>query len=215
MKIAILGTGSVGSTIGSKLIQLGHTVKMGSRTAGNEKAVAWVNKNGASASEGTFEDAVKFGDLIVLCLNGAATLAALKMAGVENFNGKTVIDITNPLDFSKGMPPSLFVSNTDSLGEQIQRFLPGAKVVKTLNIVTADVMVNPSLVPGDIDMLLCGDHDDAKEQTRLLLNDFGWKSIIDLGGIQSARLMEPYVLLWVNLWQKFGDPYFGVKFVKK
>lgn len=215
MNIGILGTGTVGSTIGSKLIQLGHTVKMGSRTAGNEKAVAWVNKNGPSASEGTFEDAAEFGDLIVLCLNGSGTLHALKMAGSENFNDKTVIDITNPLDFSKGMPPILFVSNTDSLGEQIQRFLPGAKVVKTLNIVTADVMVNPSLVPGEIDMLLCGDHDDAKAQTRKLLNNFGWKSIIDLGGIPSARLMEAYVLLWVNLWQKFGDPYFGVKFVKR
>ncbi|MEO6168988.1 MAG: NAD(P)-binding domain-containing protein [Chitinophagales bacterium] len=215
MNIGILGTGAVGNAIATKLIQLGHTVKMGSRTAVHEKALAWVNKNGPAASQGTFEDATRFGELIILCLNGAGTIDALKMAGIENFMGKTVIDITNPLDFSKGMPPTLFVSNTNSLGEEIQKILTDASIVKTLNIVTADVMVNPSLVPGDIDMLLCGNDEQAKATTVKLLQDFGWKNTIDLGTIQSARYMEAYVLLWVNLWQKFGDPYFGIKFVKK
>ncbi|HUM46105.1 MAG TPA: NAD(P)-binding domain-containing protein [Chitinophagales bacterium] len=215
MNVGILGTGSVGNAIGTKLIQLGHTVKMGSRTGGHEKAVLWVNQNGTAASEGTFRDAASFGELIVLCLNGAGTINALKMAGIENFKGKTVIDITNPLDFSRGMPPGLFVSNNDSLGEEVQRTLPDAAVVKTLNIVTAGVMVNPALLSQDTDMLLCGNDEKAKATVVKLLEDFGWKTIIDLGSIQSARNMETYVLLWVNLWQKFGDPYFGVKFVKK
>ncbi|MBK9731916.1 MAG: NAD(P)-binding domain-containing protein [Chitinophagaceae bacterium] len=215
MNIAILGTGSVGNAIGTKLIQSGHIVKMGSRNAAHEKALAWVNKNGANASTGTFEAAAGFGEIIILCLNGAGTVDALNMAGISNFNGKTVIDITNPLDFSKGMPPSLFIGNTDSLGELVQRTLPEANVVKTLNIVTADVMVNPALVSGKIDMLMCGNDENAKNVVSQMLTDFGWKNIIDLGTIQSARYMESFVLLWVNLMQKFGDPYFGIKFVRK
>lgn len=214
MKIAVLGTGSVGMAIAGKLHQLGHEVQMGSRSADNEKAVGWVAKSGARASNGTFAEAAKFGELIVLCLNGAATMDALQMAGIDHFTGKVVIDITNPLDFSKGMPPTLFVSNTDSLGEEIQRALPEARVVKTLNTVTADLMVNPSLVSGEIDMMLCGNDEKSKQEVSALLHNFGWKSLIDLGGIQSSRYLESYVLLWVNLWQKFGTPYFGVKFIK-
>lgn len=214
MKIAVLGTGSVGMAIAGKLHQLGHEVLMGSRSSDNEKAVGWVAKSGSRASNGTFAEAAKFGELIVLCLNGAATMDALQMAGIDHFTGKVVIDITNPLDFSKGMPPTLFVSNTDSLGEEIQRALPGARVVKTLNTVTADLMVNPALVSGEIDMMLCGNDEKAKQEVSGLLHDFGWKSLIDLGGIQSSRYLESYVLLWVNLWQKFGTPYFGVKFIK-
>ncbi len=215
MNIGILGTGSVGNAIGTKLIQLGHTVKMGSRNAAHEKAVVWANKNGSNASTGTFEESARFGDLLVLCLNGAATVEAIKMAGISNFTGKTVIDITNPLDFSAGMPPSLFIGNTDSLGELVQRTVPEANVVKALNIVTAEVMVNPGLVHGDIDMLLCGNDEGAKAKVLQLLKDFGWQHVIDLGGIQSSRYMESFVLLWVNLWQKFGDPYFGIRFVRK
>jgi predicted dinucleotide-binding enzyme len=188
---------------------------MGSRTARNEKATEWVNKNGANASEGAFEDVAKHGDIIFLCLNGAGTIDALKMAGVENFRNKTVVDITNPLDFSKGMPPSLFISNTDSLGEEVQRTLPEANVVKTLNIVNAQIMVNPAMIPGDPDMLLCGDDPGAKEQVSAILKDFGWKNLIDLGSIQSARNMEMFVLLWVNVFQKFGSPDFALKFLKK
>lgn len=215
MKIGVLGTGNVGHAIAGRFIELGHMVMMGSRTADNEKAVEWAAKTGKNASAGDFKQTAVFGEILVLCLNGAATVEALEMAGTDNFKGKIVIDITNPLDFSKGMPPTLFVCNTDSLGEQVQKTLPGAMVVKTLNIVTADVMVNPALVPGEIDMLLCGDDENAKAKTTEILRSFGWKSMIDLGSIQSARHMESFVLLWVNLWQKFGDPYFGIRFIKK
>ncbi len=215
MNIEVLGTGMVGNSIAGKLISLGHSVKMGSRYADNEKAKEWANKSGANASQGTFSDAASFGEILFLCLHGAGTLDALEMAGTENFNNKLVVDITNPLDFSKGMPPSLFISNTDSLGEQVQRKFPGAKVVKTLNIVNSEVMVNPALIPGDPDMLLCGDDDEAKKQVTSLLNDFGWKKVIDLGGIKSARSMEPFVLLWINVFQTMGSPFFALKFLTK
>lgn len=215
MNIGVLGTGTVGVTIATKLIQNGHHVMMGSRSANNEKATAWAASHGSKAANGTFAEAAAFGEIVFLCLNGSAALSALHMADRLNFNGKTVVDITNPLDFSKGMPPTLFVSNTDSLGEQVQETLSGAKVVKALNTVTAEVMVNPALVPGEIDMLICGNDDEAKAAVEKLLKDFGWKSIIDLGTIQSSRYLESYVLLWVNLWQKFGSPYFGVKFIKR
>jgi predicted dinucleotide-binding enzyme len=133
MRIGILGTGMVGQAIGSKLIQLGHEVKMGSRTADNEKATQWVKANGVRASQGTFADAAAFGEILFNCTAGMASLDALRMAGPANLKDKILIDIANPLDFSKGMPPTLAICNTDSLGEQIQRAFPDVKVVKTLN----------------------------------------------------------------------------------
>jgi len=135
MNIGVLGTGIVGTTISTKLVQLGNAVKMGSRNASNEKAAAWVKANGASASQGTFADATAFGEIIFNCTKGEASLEILKLAGKENLRGKVLIDIANPLDFSKGMPPSLTVCNTDSLGEQTQRAFPDVHVVKTLNTV--------------------------------------------------------------------------------
>ncbi len=137
MKIGVLGTGMVGATIASKLVSLGHEVKMGSRTANNEKAVAWAKAAGAKASQGTFADAAAFGELSSICTQGTGALEALQAAGAANLKGKILIDISNPLDFSKGMPPTLFAGNTDSLGERIQAAFPDTKVVKTLNTVTA------------------------------------------------------------------------------
>src|ERR1051326_4264941 len=134
MKIAVLGTGNVGNTIASKLVQLGHEVKMGSRTAANEKAAAWVkNMNSGKASQGTFGEAAAISEVIFNCTSGTGTLEALKAAGEKNISGKLLIDVANPLDFSKGMPPTLTVCNTDSLAEHIQRAYRGGKVVKALN----------------------------------------------------------------------------------
>jgi 8-hydroxy-5-deazaflavin:NADPH oxidoreductase len=140
MKLAVLGTGIVGATIASKLVALGHEVRMGSRTTGNERAVAWAEEAGAGASEGTFADAATFGEVVFNCTAGTASLEALSAAGEENLAGKVLVDVANPLDFSQGMPPTLAVCNTDSLGEQIQRAFPDARVVKTLNTVNAEVM---------------------------------------------------------------------------
>ena len=216
MKIAVLGTGMVGNAIGTKLVQLGHRVKMGSRVANNEKASAWAKSAGANASQGTFADAASFGEIVFCCTSGAGTLDALKAAGAENLKGKTIIDISNPLDFSKGMPPTLFVSNTDSLGEQIQRTFPDAKVVKSLNTTNCNIMVDPSLLKNEHDMFLCGNDAVAKAQaTDILKNWFGWKSVIDLGDITGARGMEMAVMLWVRLWGTFQSANFNYKVVRQ
>ncbi len=214
MKIAILGTGMVGATIGSRLVQLGHDVRMGSRTAGNEKAAAFVAQNGTHASQGTFADAAAFGEVIFNCTKGEHALAALQLAGAANLKGKTLIDISNPLDFSNGMPPSLFVCNTDSLGEQIQRAFPDTHVVKTLNIVNCEVMVNAGKSGGDPTMFVSGNDAGAKAQTVEFLNAFGWSDIIDLGDITTARGTEQLLPIWVRTYMATGNGYFGFKIVR-
>lgn len=215
MKIGILGTGMVGNTIGTKLVQLGHGVMMGSRSKTNEKAAAWVKASGPKASQGTFADAAKFGEILFNCTHGMASLEVLKLAGAENVKGKILVDISNPLDFSKGMPPTLSVSNTDSLGEQIQRAFPEAKVVKSLNTMNCKIMVNPSLVPGDHDVFVSGNDKAAKEKvTEILKNWFGWRSVVDLGDISTARGVEQLLPLWVRLLGVFGTANFNVKIVK-
>lgn len=144
MRIGVLGTGIVGETIASKLVEVGHEVMMGSREAGNEKAAAWVAGAGEGAREASFADAAAFGELVVNATAGAHSLDALELAGAENLAGKVLLEAANPLDFSQGMPPTLTIANTDSLGEAIQRAHPDAKVVKALNTVTAGLMVDPS-----------------------------------------------------------------------
>ena len=215
MKIGVLGTGIVGSTIASKLVQLGHEVKMGSRTVGNPKATEWANANGSKASKGTFADAATFGEIVFNCTAGSASLEALKLAGKENLKGKVLIDLSNPLDFSHGMPPTFTVCNTDSIGEQIQRAFPDAKVVKALNMVNCNVMVNPSLVHGDHDILVSGNDTNAKAKVNEILTKwFGWKSVVDLGDISAARGMEMYVALWVRLLGVYQNPNFNIKIAK-
>jgi predicted dinucleotide-binding enzyme len=215
MKITVLGTGIVGNTIATKLIQLGHQVMMGSRTSDNEKATTWVQQSGANASQGTFPEAARNGEIIFNCTSGTGALEALSAAGEKNLSGKIIIDISNPLDFSRGMPPSLFVCNTDSLGEQIQKAFPDSKVVKTLNTVNCNVMVNPSLVPGDHDMFVSGNDADSKATvTDILKSWFGWKNVIDLGDLSGARSQEMWVLTWVRMWGMFGNPNFNIHVVK-
>jgi len=215
MKIGVLGTGMVGNAISTKLAQLGHQVRMGSRTADNPKASDWVKANGAKASHGTFADSAAYGEILFNCTAGTASLEALTLAGANNLRGKILIDIANPLDFSKGIPPTLSVCNTDSLGEQIQLAFPETKVVKTLNTVNCNVMVKPSLVPGDHDMFICGNDSAAKARvTDILKNWFGWKSVFDLGDITGARAMEMFLPIWLRLMMKFQTPSFNVKIVK-
>lgn len=215
MKIGVLGTGMVGETIATKLVQLGHTVRMGSRTAGNGKATAWAVAAGSNGSAGTFADAASFGEVLFVCTKGDGTIDALRAAGAPSLAGKVVIDISNPLDFSKGMPPSLFISNTDSLGETIQRAFPEARVVKTLNTVNCRVMVEPSLIPGDHDMFLCGNDAEAKATVRTILSDwFGWRHVIDLGDITNARATEQLLPIWVRLWGVLQTPNFNLHVVR-
>ena len=215
MKIAVFGTGMVGTTIASKLVELGHEVKMGSRTANNEKAAAWVSEAGERASQGTFADAAGFGELLFNCTAGAGSLEALRAAGAANLDGKILIDIANPLDFSKGMPPTLSVFGDDSLGEQIQRELPNVKVVKALNTINCYIMVDPSRVPGEHDVFVSGNDAEAKQKvTEILRGWFGWKSVIDLGDISTARGTEAYLMLWVRLWGTLETPDFNMKIVR-
>jgi len=209
MKIAVFGTGMVGNALATKLVKLGHEVKMGSRTAGNAKAVEWVKANGAKASQGTFAEAAAFGELAFNCTLGAGALEAVQ-AGKKELAGKILVDVSNPLDFSKGMPPTLLVCNTDSLGEQIQRALPETKVVKALNTVTATVMVEPTLVKGDHDVFVCGNDAAAKGKVKELLASFGWKQIVDLGDLTAARAQEMFLILWVRLYGALQSPTFNV-----
>ncbi len=207
MRIGILGTGVVGKTLGTKLAKLGHHVHMGSRAAGGATAKAWAREAGGKSLEGTFADAAAHGEMVFNCTSGMASLEALKAAGANNLQGKILVDVANPLDFSKGMPPTLSVCNTDSLGEQIQRAFPTAKVVKSLNTVTVGVMVEPSLIPGVHTMFVSGNDHQAKAAViDLLKTGFGWKEVIDLGDITGARAQEMYLPLWLRLFTKFKSP---------
>jgi hypothetical protein len=211
--IAILGTGMVGDAIGTKLVSLGHKVMMGSRTSDNEKALAWTEKNGEFASQGAFADAAAFGELIFNCTSGKVSLEALQLAGRENLQGKILVDVANPLDFSKGMPPSLTICNTDSLGEVIQRQFADVKVVKALNTLNCQLMVNPGLLKDAGSIFLCGNDTAAKAEVDSLLRSFGWEKIIDLGDISAARGTEQLLPVWVRLMGIMGTPMFNFNIV--
>ncbi len=212
--IAILGTGMVGDAIGTKLVSLGYKVKMGSRTDNNEKAAAWSDRNGSLASHGTFADAASFGELIFNCTSGQISLEVLQLAGRENLQGKILVDVANPLDFSKGMPPSLSVCNTDSLGEVIQRQFTDLKVVKTLNTLNCQLMVNPGLLADPGNLFICGNDAAAKNEITGLLQSFGWEKIIDLGDITAARGTEQLLPVWVRLMGTLGTPIFNFSIVQ-
>ena len=214
MQIGVLGSGVTGQTIGSKLVQLGHEVMLGSRDEANPPAVAWAkDAGGQHALYGTFMNAASFGEIIFNCTLGAATLDALQQAGAENLKGKILIDTSNPLDRSTDMW-TLTVCNDDSLGEQIQRAFPETKVVKTLNTVNANVMVDPAKLLERTHVFVSGDDIEAKATVVRILRDwFGWKEIIDLGGIETARGVEMYVLLWHNLRNAISSQRFNIKIV--
>jgi hypothetical protein len=201
-RIGILGTGDVGRVLGSGFAALGHDVKLGSRDAQNPKAVEWAAAAGAHASAGTFADAASFGEVILLALNWNGAKNAIELAGPDNFAGKVVIDAINPLDFSKGAPPTLSVGTTDSAGEQIQRMLPKARVVKCFNIVGNPHMVNPSFPGRKPDMFICGDDEEAKKTVTELCTELGWPGTIDIGGILCARYLEPMAMVWISYFFK-------------
>jgi predicted dinucleotide-binding enzyme len=195
MKIGILGTGDVGRALGSGFVKHGHEVKMGSREAGNEKAETWRRENGERASAGTFADAAAFGEVVIVATLWTGTENALRLAGPDNLKGKTVIDTVNPLDFSAGVP-RLAIGTIDSAGEQIQRWLPDAHVVKAFNIIGNAHMVDPQFPGGPPDMIIAGNDAGAKQRVTGILKDFGWE-VIDLGGIESSRYLEPMAMVWI------------------
>lgn len=211
MRIAVLGTGTVGQAVADKLVALGHEVAMGSRTADNPNAVEWAARAGRLGRAGTFADAAAFGELLVNATAGNASVLALTAAGEANLAGKVLIDIANPLDYSAGMPPSLDPVNTDSLGEQIQSAFPELRVVKTLNTMRFEVMVDPARIPGKHNVFVCGNDQDAKKTAGELLAWFGWPedSVIDLGDITTSRGTEMLLPVWLRLWGALGHTDFN------
>lgn len=204
MKIGVLGTGDVGRALGRGFVTLGDEVRMGSRRADNQDAVAWAEEMGSSASVGTFADAASFGDLLVLATLGVANPNVLELAGDEALRGKVILDATNPLDFSGGVPPTLAISGDDSGGEQVQRLAPESHVVKVFNTVGNQLMFRPDLPGGPPDMFLCGERDDAKQTAARIVEGFGW-NVVDLGGIEASRYLEAMCIVWVAACARSND----------
>lgn len=216
MRIAVLGTGVVGRTLAGKLVAIGHSVTMGSRSATNGAASRWAAEAGPLAKAATFVDAAADGEVIINATPGAVSLEVLAAASTRNLHGKVLIDVANPLDDSAGFPPSLSIANTDSLAETIQRAFPTARVVKALNTMRADVMVAPEqLAGGDHDVFLAGDDAEAKDVVRGLLAEFGWRPehIRDLGGLDAARGMEMWLPLWLRIFMNQSNKAFNIKVV--
>jgi 8-hydroxy-5-deazaflavin:NADPH oxidoreductase len=206
MKIGVLGTGMVGQAIASKLVELGHDVMMGSRTADNAKAAEWATRTGARGRTGIFAEAAAVGEVVFNCTQGISSLAALEAAGTRNLEGKVLVDVANKLSADAPGP--------ESLGEQIQNAFPLARVVKTLNTTNCEVMVNPKQLAGSHTIFLSGNDARAKATARALLESFGWSDILDLGDITTARAAEGLVPLWVALWKRLGTVTFNIKVVR-
>jgi predicted dinucleotide-binding enzyme len=216
MNIGIIGSGDVGRKLADGFIELGHRVRIGSRDPNQSKITEWINKHGnENASSGIFADTAVFGDMIVLATLWTGTAEAIHLANPQNLANKIVIDVTNPLDFSKGMPPSLALGYTDSAGETIQRMLPDSKVVKSFNIVGNPHMIHPDFTGGKPTMFICGNDKDAKKiVTNDILSKFGWETI-DIGGIEGSRLLEPLALLWILHYFRTGSGDHAFKLLRK
>ena len=212
MRMGVLGSGMNAQGLSARLAELGHDVMIGTRDA--EKLKGWQSSN-QRVKIGSFAETAAHGEMVFNATNGAASLAALSMAGAENLTGKVLVDISNPLDYSNGFPPSLTVCGTDSLAEQIQREFPFTKVVKTLNTVTARIMVYPlEVANGDHHVFISANDADAKAQVTDLLKSFGWIHIFDLGDLSTARGTEAYLLLWVRLFGAMNTGMINVKIMK-
>jgi hypothetical protein len=198
MKIGVLGTGDVGRVLAAGLAGRGHEVMIGTRDPRHRRIVDWLDHEGKGVSAGTFAEAAAFGELLILAIGWSNVEKVINQAGVENINGKVVLDTANPLRFdAEGRPPVLDIGHTDSAGESVQRWLPGASVVKAFNIVGNPHMVNPSFPDGKPDMFICGNDAAAKQTAGRLIEELGWPPVIDLGGIENARYLEPLAMVWI------------------
>jgi len=215
MKVGILGSGDVAKALGTGFVTLGHEVRLGSRTAGNPKAVEWAKGTKGKGSTGTFADAAAFGEVVVLATLGVATADAIRLAGASHFDGKVVIDATNPLAFSAQGAPSLAIGLTTSAGEENQKALPKARVVKAFNIVGNPHMFRPTFPNGPPDMFICGNDPAAKKQVEKTLHDFGWPSVVDIGGIEGSRELESLCILWVKSGVGLGNFNIAFKLLRK
>ena len=211
IRVGVLGSGDVGRVLAAGFASLGHEVKVGSRDP--EKLREWASASDR-LSAGTFAEAAQFGDILVLATLGSGTEEAMRLAGLDAFNGKVVIDATNPLDFSKGMPPTLYVGTTDSLGEQLQRLVPGARIVKAFNTVGNAHMIHPQFPGGPPDMFICGNDAEAKKIVSQICDAFGW-GVVDIGGIDGSRYLEPMCMTWVLYGVRTGSWNHAFKMLRK
>jgi 8-hydroxy-5-deazaflavin:NADPH oxidoreductase len=226
MRIAVFGTGMVGQALAARLAQLGHDVMVGTRDVAQALARKEPDSRGTpgfgawhsghpKVQVGTLPQAGAHGELLVNATSGGASIEVLRQAGAERHSGKVLIDVANPLDFSRGMPPTLSVCNTDSLAEQIQRAFPALKVVKTLNTTNASVMASPVAVgDGDHTLFVCGNDADAKARVVELVRSFGWRDVVDLGDITAARGAEMLLPIWLRLFGVLKTPLFNFKVVR-
>ncbi|MEU6774868.1 NAD(P)-binding domain-containing protein [Streptomyces sp. NPDC046759] len=212
MRYAVLGTGEVGRTLGGRLVELGHEVTLGSRVKDNPVALEWATAAAERARAGTFAEAAASAEVVVNAVGGRVALDALRAAGAEHLDGKVLVDVCNPLAFEDGQP-RLDPVESDSVGEQIQRAFPHTRVVKTLNTVNCQVMVDPGRVPGAHHLFVCGEDAGAKAQVTGLLGELGWPAerVLDLGGIQAARATEMYLPLWLALMRQSGSADFNIE----
>ena len=230
MKIAVIGTGIVGRTLALKLKELNHEIMIGTRNVsdkladktsdyqGNPPFGDWLKAN-STIKLGTFDEAAKFGEMIINATNGRSSISALTLAGKKNIDGKVLIDISNPLDFSNGMPPGLLpgLNNSNSLGEEIQKTFSEVMVVKTLNTMWCGLMVNPGLIGnGDHINFISGNSTEAKAAVKKLLIQFGWKdaNIFDLGDITAARATESMLPIWLRVMNSLKSGTFNFKIVR-
>lgn len=199
MKIGVLGTGDVGRVLSAGFASRSHEVMIGTRDPGAQEVQDWLEQTGNDVLAGTFAEAAAFGEAIVLAIGWPHVQDVIELAGAGNFAGKLVMDATNPLRFEvEGQPPVLDVGHTDSAGEQAQRWLPEARVVKAFNIVGHPHMVDPEFPEGKPDMFICGNDGAAKKTARELIESLGWPPVIDLGGIENARYLEPLAMIWIR-----------------
>ncbi len=225
MKIAVIGTGTVGRALAARLSGLGHDVTIGTRDPqatlartepdgmGNPPFFTWA-ANHPEVPVAPFGEAAVGAELVVNATNGSGALPALEQVGARHLAGTVLVDISNPLDFSQGFPPTLFVKDTDSLGEQIQRTFPQARVVKTLNTMNATLMVDPASLGAESSVFVSGDDPAAKATVTELLESFGHTDVIDLGGISTARGTEMLLPVWLRLMEALGTAAFNFKIVR-
>lgn len=214
MKTAVLGTGDVGRSLATGLLTAGHEVTIAGRSATSAGIAAWLadipESARARARGADYAGAAATAEVVFLCVRGEVALDVVREIA-PSLPGRILTDVTNPLSFPEGKPMELLVANTDSQGEQIQRLLPDTAVVKTLNTVNSHIMTHPAEIPGDHVMPIAGNDPEAKAiVTRILMDDFGWPRVIDLGGIEAARGMEAYLHLWLRLWSAIGHARFNI-----
>jgi 8-hydroxy-5-deazaflavin:NADPH oxidoreductase len=215
MRIGILGSGDVGRALGTGFASLGHEVLIGTRHPEQPKIQEWVHATPGNRSVGSFEEAADFGDLIVMATLGVAGAEVVKLAGPERFGQKVVIDTTNPLVFGENAPPSLAIGHTSSAGEELQKLLPHARVVKAFNIVGNAHFFRPVFPGGPPDMYICGNDAAAKQTVTEVLQEFGWPSVIDLGPIECSRELESLCILWVKTALTIGNWNIAFKVLRK